>query len=88
MINLNEKERGEILSISQEFIRIHAEIMSVEETIKNLEIRSSELIQELEECRNAEKKFSKDLSKKYGEGSLDPMGLVWKKEIMENEIVK
>ena len=48
MIELAKKEKEEVLSISQEFIRIHGEIMTIEETIKKMEIRSSELIQELE----------------------------------------
>ena len=85
MIELAKKEKEEVLSISQEFIRIHGEIMTIEETIK---IRSSELIQELEECRRKEKYFSDSLSEKYGEGQLDPMGLKWKKEESVYEAIK
>ena len=88
MIELAKKEKEEVLSISQEFIRIHGEIMTVEETIKKMEIRSSELIQELEECRIREKHFSDSLSKKYGEGQLDSMGLKWKKEEAVYEVIK
>lgn len=88
MIDLTKKEKEEILNISQEFIRIHGEIMTVEETIKKMELRSSELIQELEECRSREKRFSDNLSKKYGEGQLDPMGLKWKEEEVVYEIIK
>lgn len=87
MTELTKKEKEDVLSISQEFIRIHGEIMTVEETIKKMEIRSSELIQELEECREREKHFSDSLSEKYGEGKLDPMGLKWKKEVVY-EIIK
>lgn len=87
MIELTKKEKEKVLNISQEFIRIHGEIMTVEETIKKMGIRSSELIQELEECRRREKHFSDSLSEKYGEGHLDPMGLKWKKEIVY-EIIK
>lgn len=88
MIELAKKEKEEVLSISQEFIRIHGEIMTIEETIKKMEIRSSELIQELEECRRKEKYFSDSLSEKYGEGQLDPMGLKWKKEEVIYETIK
>ena len=87
MTELTKKEKEDVLSISQEFIRIHGEIMTVEETIKKMEIRSSELIQELEECSEREKYFSDSLSEKYGEGQLDPMGLKWKKEVIY-EIIK
>lgn len=88
MIELAKKEKEEVLSISQEFIRIHGEIMTIEETIKKMEIRSSELIQELEECRRKEKYFSDSLSEKYGEGQLDPMGLKWKNEEAVYEVIK
>jgi hypothetical protein len=88
MTELTKKEKEEVLNISQEFIRIHGEIMTVEETIKKMEIRSSELIQELEECRAREKSFSENLSEKYGEGKLDPMGLKWKKEEFIYETIK
>jgi hypothetical protein len=88
MTELTKREKEEVLNISQEFIRIHGEIMTVEETIKKMEIRSSELIQELEECRRREKHFSDSLSGKYGEGQLDPMGLKWKKENVVYETIK
>jgi predicted nucleic acid-binding Zn-ribbon protein len=88
MTELAKKEKEEVLNISQEFVRIHGEIMTVEETIKKMEIRSSELIQELEECRAREKRFSGKLSEKYGEGKLDPMGLKWKKEEVVYETIK
>lgn len=88
MIDLTKKEKEDVLSISQDFIRIHGEIMTVEETIKKMEIRSSELIQELEECRRREKSFSLNLSEKYGQGELDPMGLKWKKKEAIYETIK
>ena len=88
MIDLTKKEKDEVLNISQEFIRIHGEIMTVEEMIKKMEIRSSELIQELDECRGKEKYFSAKLSEKYGDGQLDPTGLKWKKEEALYETIK
>lgn len=88
MKDLNEKEKKEILKISEDFIRIHGEIMGVEEAIKKLEMKSSDLIQELEECREREKSFTKNLEKKYGYGRLDISGLKWEKIEIENEILK
>lgn len=88
MIELSKKEKEEVLGLSQEFIRIHGEIMTVEETIKKMEARSSELIQELNECRTREKLFSDNLSEKYGDGQLDPTGLKWKKEKIVYETIR
>ena len=84
MIELSKKEKKEVLELSKEFIRIHGEILTVEESIKRLEQRSAELISELEECRANERVFSEQLSKKYGQGSLDPTGLCWKKDEILN----
>jgi len=42
--------------------------------------RSFKLISDLEKCRDSEKSFIKDLTQKYGNGSLDPLTLTWKKE--------
>jgi len=88
MVELSNFEKEEILNLSQEFIRIHGEILTVEEMIKKMEAKSSELIQELESCREREKIFSENLAKKYGEGTLDPTGLKWKKENVIYETIK
>jgi hypothetical protein len=88
MIELSKTEKNKILGISRDFIKIHGEILSVEEMIKKLELRSSELISELEMCRSEEKKFSEELKKKYGEGQLDSSGLCWKNEELVYEEIK
>lgn len=88
MNELNKAEKTKILGISKDFIRIHGEILCVEESIKKLEARSSELIAELEECRSNEKRFSEELKEKYGPGCLDPSGLCWKNEEVIYEQVK
>lgn len=88
MIELTKTEKNKILGLSKDFIRIHGEILSVEESIKKLEARASELISELQECRKEEKEFSDELREKYGCGSLDPSGLCWKNEEVVYEQVK
>jgi hypothetical protein len=88
MIELSKIEKNKILDLSKDFIRIHGEILSVEETIKKLELRSAELISQLEECRSDEKQFSDELREKYGPGRLDPSGLCWKNEEIVYEQVK
>jgi hypothetical protein len=86
MTNLTKKEREAMLSLSKQFVNIHQEILQVERTIKEMEDRSSELISQLERCRENENDFICQLEKKYGIGSLDPINLVWKKETVNNEI--
>jgi hypothetical protein len=86
MIELNKQEREKILDLSKKFITIHQEIMVVEETIKKMETRSGELINDLEDCRSSEKEFTDDLAKKYGPGKLDPTGLTWIKEEIKEQV--
>jgi hypothetical protein len=88
MIELSKTEKNKILDLSKDFIRIHGEILSVEETMKKLESRASELIAELEQCRAEEREFSDELREKYGPGKLDPSGLCWKNEELVYEQVK
>jgi chromosome segregation ATPase len=89
MVELNKEEKNRILELSKEFIKIHGEILSVEESIKKLEERSADLISELQECRAKEKEFSDDLKEKYGPGCLDPSGLCWKnEEVLTYEEIK
>lgn len=88
MIELSKTEKNKILGLSKDFIRIHGEILSVEEAIKKLESRASELIDELQQCRVEEKEFSDELRQKYGPGRLDPSGLSWKNEELVYEQVK
>lgn len=79
MIELTKKEKQEIHSLSVDFIRIHTEIIEVEETIRKMEERSSELVSELSDCRSREIEFTNNLRAKYGDGCLDCSGLKWKK---------
>ena len=85
MKNLTREEKNVIMEISTEFIDIHREIVTVEETIKRMTERSSELIEKLERCREKERVFVCSLSDKYGDGELDPMNLAWKKEFLKDE---
>lgn len=86
MIQLTKKEQEGMLNLSKEFVSIHQEILQVEKTIKEMEDRSSELIGQLERCREDEGDFISGLEKKYGQGSLDPINLTWQKETIKDEI--
>lgn len=88
-LQLTGKEKETILKFSKNYIRIHNDIVNVEKEIKSLEIKSSDLIQELESCRNEEANFMEKMAKKYGPGSIDPMNLKWeKKNKIGNELLK
>lgn len=78
MKKLNKKEQDEILNLSKRFIDIHSQIVKVEKEIQFLETQSSNLISDLEFCRETEREFCKKMVKKYGEGELDPLSMIWK----------
>lgn len=89
MTELNKEEKNVILDLSRDFIRIHTELLSVEDSIKKLETRSSDLISQLNECRKKDEELSDNLKKKYGPGKLDTSGLCWKnEEILTYEEIK
>ncbi len=80
MKDLTDQEKERLLRLSKKFINVHQEIFKIEESIKVMNERSFKLISDLEKCRESEKSFIKDLTQKYGNGSLDPLTLTWKKE--------
>lgn len=79
MKDLTDQEKERLLRLSKKFIKVHQEIFKIEESIKIMNERSLKLIGDLEKCRESEKSFIKDLAQKYGNGSLDPLTLTWKK---------
>jgi hypothetical protein len=88
MIKISKQEKDQILNLSVEFISLHGEIMEVEKSIKKLEIKSSDLLENLENCRKKEKEQILKLQSKYGAGFLDPVTMEWKKEEIEHGIEK
>ena len=80
-LKLNKKEQNEILNLSKKFIDIHSKIVKVEKEIQFLETESSDLISNLEFCRETEKEFCKKMTEKYGMGELDPLSMEWKIKI-------
>ncbi len=87
MINLNTKEKEKIMEISKNFVGIHQEIMQVEQTIKEMESKSADLVSKLESCREDEFRLVSELTDKYGEGSLNPFTLTWEKTQEKKETV-
>jgi hypothetical protein len=83
MKKLNKKEQNEIVNLSKRFINIHSQIVEVEKEIQFLENQSSNLLCDLESCREAEKEFCKKMTKKYGIGELDPLSMAWKNKTEE-----
>ncbi len=83
MKDLTDQEKERLLRLSKKFIKVHQDIFKIEDTMRLMNEKSIKLIGELEKCRSSEKDFIKDLTQKYGNGSLDPLTLTWKKETMD-----
>jgi hypothetical protein len=83
MKDLTDQEKERLLRLSKKFIKVHQDIFKIEETMRSMNEKSIKLINELEKCRNSEKDFIKDLTQKYGNGTLDPLTLTWKKETID-----
>jgi len=88
MLRLTKKEQDSVMKFSSKYISVHNEIIKVEKSIKQLEEKSSNLVKELQDCRDEEKKFMESMSEKYGPGVLNPMNLCWEKKLNENVIPK
>jgi MoxR-like ATPase len=86
MKDLTDQEKERLLRLSKKFIKVHQDIFKIEDTIRSMQERSLKLIDELDKCRNTEKDFIKDLTQKYGNGSLDPLTLTWNRDEIRNEI--
>ena len=86
MKDLTDQEKERLLRLSKKFIKVHQDIFKIEDTMKIMQERSSNLIKELDKCRNVEKDFIKDLTKKYGNGTLDPLTLTWKSADVKNKM--
>jgi hypothetical protein len=83
MKDLTDQEKERLLRLSKKFIKVHQDIFKIEDTMRLMNEKSGKLINELEKCRNSEKDFIKDLTQKYGNGTLDPLTLTWKKETID-----
>jgi hypothetical protein len=83
MKDLTDQEKERLLRLSKKFIKVHQDIFKIEDTMRLMNEKSVKLINELEKCRNSEKDFIKDLTQKYGNGTLDPLTLTWKKETID-----
>jgi hypothetical protein len=81
MKDLTKQEKERLLRLSKKFIKVHQDIFKIEETMRLMNERSTKLIDELEKCRNSEKDFIKNLTQKYGSGTLDPLTLTWKNQL-------
>lgn len=88
MLELEKKEKQELLKFSEEYIILHGDILKIEKEMEELKSKSESLLNDLENCRSREDHYIKSLEKKYGEGFVNPITLCWEKETKENEIFK
>jgi hypothetical protein len=72
---LTKKEMDQANRMKSNFAQIRGEISEVQSMIENLNLRAGTLIKELELLRDKETEFMNALSKKYGQGKLNPFTL-------------
>jgi len=77
MTKLDQKEIESLRSFINKYREIYSDIEKIEKEMIELEKKSGSLLEELEFFREKEKSFLEDLSKKYGEGNLNPLTLNW-----------
>ena len=74
---LTKKEFNKAEMIKVEFSRVRDEISEIQEKMEALNLQAGTLMRELEDLREAEREFIKDLTKKYGDGKLDPFSMIY-----------
>lgn len=72
---LTKKEMDQANRMKSKFAKIRGEISEVQETMEKLNLKAGTLIKQLEELRDKENEFIESLSKKYGDGKLNPFTL-------------
>ena len=81
--NLNIKEEKRARNLKTKFTDVHAQIQGVQLEIEMMNKRAEGLIKHLNELRDEEIEFVKDLESKYGPGKLNPFTLIY--DTKENE---
>jgi hypothetical protein len=81
--NLNIKEEKRARNLKTKFTDVHAQIQGVQIEIEMMNKRAEGLIKQLNELRDEETEFVKDLESKYGPGKLNPFTLIY--DTKENE---
>lgn len=76
-MNLTIEEKNKANNLKSKFSEVRGEIEQIELEMERLTHKAGTLVRELEKLRDEEKRFVSDLSKKYGEGKLDPFKLVY-----------
>ena len=80
---LTIKEEKRARNLKTKFTDVHAQIQGVQIEIEMMNKRAEGLIKQLNELREDEIEFVKDLESKYGPGKLNPFTLIY--DTKENE---
>jgi len=81
--NLTIKEEKRARNLKTKFTDVHAQIQGVQIEIEMMNKRAETLIKQLNELRDEEVNFVKDLESKYGRGKLNRFTLI--NETKENQ---
>jgi hypothetical protein len=79
-MNLTLKEQQEGNLLKDEFSRVRKEIEFVQTQMDELNFKAGTLLRELENLRDRESDWLKMLNENYGNGSLDPINMVFNPE--------
>ena len=74
-MHLELEEQIKITDLMYNYKKIHEQINSVEQRLKNLVDEQNRLSSELDKNRTLEKEFGQYLKEKYGHGELNPLTL-------------
>lgn len=85
-MELTPKEKQEASLLKKEFSRVRKEIEYVQDQMDELNFKAGTLLRELENLRDKENDWLNTLIKTYGNGSLDPINMIFYPEnTKENE---
>lgn len=78
-MDLTAQEKKLATGLKSRFSEVRLEISDIEKEMEMLTFKAGTLVKELEKLRDDENCFIQDLIKKYGEGTLDPLKLIYTK---------
>lgn len=79
-MELTEKEKKLANNLKLEFAIVKQELHIIEDKMLQLDREAGTLVRKLEGLRDQEKELSLGLEKKYGQGKLDPINLIYHAE--------
>jgi membrane protein involved in colicin uptake len=80
MKELTTEEKRYIFELSGSYKELHFQIGEIEKNMEEFSRKTKDLIEKLENKRNEEREFLKELENKYGDGYIDAISLTWRQK--------